>query len=340
MLPLSTLPETNPRIRIASVSNRKTLSPTPSPLARGLDRFATRLLFAKGEAPFDFSSPRGEPALVAPDSISWQVFKNPLALFVGGVAAVILEFAEPRVRAGVWEHSSFRTNPLARLQRTGMAAMMTVYGPRRAALAMIAHVTALHYRVVGTSPEGWAYRANDPELLTFVHATALFGFGQAFSRYVRPLSSHEWDRFCAEGLASAAAYGATGAPANFAALEQCLAEMESNLSSSPILEEFLAIMGGVSLLPLALKPLQRLFVRAAIDIVPPAYRTKTALGPHRGLHSCEKRLIRRIATFADTLPLPSLPPAQSCRRLDLPADYLYHRPVETGAQTANILIGK
>ncbi|HYE43013.1 MAG TPA: oxygenase MpaB family protein, partial [Caulobacteraceae bacterium] len=60
----------------------------------------------------DFASPPGEPAMAAPDSVSWQVFKNPLTLFVGGVAAVILELAEPRVRAGVWDHSSFRRDPL------------------------------------------------------------------------------------------------------------------------------------------------------------------------------------------------------------------------------------
>jgi uncharacterized protein (DUF2236 family) len=56
----------------------------------------------------DFRQPAGEPALAAPDSVSWRVFKNPVSLFVGGVTAVILELAEPRVRTGVWEHSSFR----------------------------------------------------------------------------------------------------------------------------------------------------------------------------------------------------------------------------------------
>src|SRR5207237_581182 len=57
---------------------------------------------------FDFCAPPGEAALVAADSISWRIFKNPVALFIGGVAAVILELAEPRVRTGVWEHTSFR----------------------------------------------------------------------------------------------------------------------------------------------------------------------------------------------------------------------------------------
>jgi uncharacterized protein (DUF2236 family) len=45
---------------------------------------------------------------VAPDSVSWSVFKNPVSLFIGGVTAVIMELADPRVRTGVWEHTSFR----------------------------------------------------------------------------------------------------------------------------------------------------------------------------------------------------------------------------------------
>ena len=59
-------------------------------------------------AQFDFRTPAGEPALCAPDSVSWRVFKNPIALAVGGVAAVLLEFADPRVRDGVWHYSTSR----------------------------------------------------------------------------------------------------------------------------------------------------------------------------------------------------------------------------------------
>src|SRR4029077_1396180 len=60
---------------------------------------ATRALFDLGDqSSVDFLRPVGEAALVSPDSISWRVFKNPLSLFIGGVAAVIMELAEPRVR--------------------------------------------------------------------------------------------------------------------------------------------------------------------------------------------------------------------------------------------------
>src|SRR5690242_346297 len=138
----------------------------PGPLQSRVSA-ALRAWMEDGGAPrFDFSEPQNEPALVSADSISWRIFKNPIALFIGGVAAVILELAEPRVRTGVWEHTSFRDEPLKRLQRTGLAAMITVYGARSRAEAMIAGVRRLHERVAGTTPAGDRYQANDPELLT------------------------------------------------------------------------------------------------------------------------------------------------------------------------------
>ena len=75
----------------------------PWPLRSSLE-VATRALFDLGDqSSTDFLRPAGEAALVSPDSVSWRVFKNPLSLFIGGVAAVIMELAEPRVRTGVWE---------------------------------------------------------------------------------------------------------------------------------------------------------------------------------------------------------------------------------------------
>ena len=55
-----------------------------------------------------------------------------------------MELAEPRVRTGVWEHTTFRIDPIRRLQRTGLAAMMTIYSARGTAEAMIARVRWMH----------------------------------------------------------------------------------------------------------------------------------------------------------------------------------------------------
>ena len=90
----------------------------PWPLQSSLEAAARALLEPGDRSHIDFSRPIGEAALISPDSVSWRVFKNPLSLFIGGVTAVLMELAEPRVRTGVWEHTTFRLNPIRRLRRT------------------------------------------------------------------------------------------------------------------------------------------------------------------------------------------------------------------------------
>ena len=50
----------------------------------------------------NYREPAGDPGLFGPDSMAWRVHANPVALAIGGVAAVLLELAEPRVRSGGW----------------------------------------------------------------------------------------------------------------------------------------------------------------------------------------------------------------------------------------------
>src|ERR1022692_133496 len=175
----------------------------PYSLQRRLDAAASASLYRTDGRKIDFARPMGEEALVAPDSVSWRIFKNPIALFIGGMAAVILELAEPSVRAGVWEHSSFRKNPMGRLQRTALAAMVTVYGARSIAEPMIAGVVRMHAKVAGRTSEGAAYSARDPRLLCWVQATAVFGFAEAYGRYVDPLSRVDLDALYREGAPAA-----------------------------------------------------------------------------------------------------------------------------------------
>ena len=295
----------------------------PRPLQRRIEATAAALLHPPGGPPVDFATPAGEPALAAPDSVAWRVFKNPVALFVGGVAAVLLELAEPRVRTGVWEHTGFREDPLGRLRRTGLAAMVTVYGPRGVAERMIAGIVGAHEAVRGHTPAGEPYHANDPALLSWVQATAAFGFGEAYSRYVRPLSGAEFDRLLAEGMPAAALYGARGAPASRAGLAALFGA--PRLDPSPILAEFLGIMRRAPVLPPALRPLQGMLVRAAVDLLPPAERACLGLSPREGLRPWERPLLRALGRLADRLVLRDGPAARACLRLGLPADYLYRR---------------
>ncbi|WP_297515550.1 oxygenase MpaB family protein [uncultured Caulobacter sp.] len=272
----------------------------------------------------DFAQPPGEPALAAPDSVSWRVFKNPVALFVGGITAVILELAEPRVRTGVWEHSTFRADPLGRLRRTGLAAMVTVYGARSVAETMIAGVGRQHARVAGATPGGAAYRADDADLLDWVQATASFGFLTAYHALVAPLSEAERDRFHAEAGPAARLYGALGAPACEAAWRARLAATLPSLERSDIVFEFLDLMRAVRIAG-PLSRLQHPLIRAAVGLVPEEVRAVLGLGGEWLPRPFEGAVIRAAARLADRTPIPGAPPYEACRRMGLPGDWLYRR---------------
>jgi uncharacterized protein (DUF2236 family) len=313
-----------------AVANTPIVLPWP---LQGSFETATRALLDPGDqSSVDFSRPAGEHALVSPESVSWRVFKNPVSLFIGGVAAVIMELAEPRVRTGVWEHTTFRVDPIRRLRRTGLAAMVTVYGARSTAEAMIAHVRRMHDKVAGMTSSGEAYCANDPELLNWVHGTAAYGFVQAYHAYVRPLSLQERNCYYAEGITAAALYGAISAPASEAELEILFEATAGRLERSDVVFEFLAIMRSAPILPLLLRPVQHLLVRAAIDLTPRWLQTILGLNGY-GVRRWEAELIRQAGAFADRLVLETSPAVQACRRVRLPAQYLYHTtaaPARTG----------
>ncbi|AZO22457.1 MULTISPECIES: oxygenase MpaB family protein [unclassified Mesorhizobium] len=303
----------------------------PWPLQSLLEA-VTRAVLQPGDLPhIDFSRPIGEAGLVSPDSVSWRVFKNPLSLFIGGVTAVILELAEPRVRTGIWEHTSFRLDPIQRLHTTGLAAMVTVYGPRTMAEAMIARVRRIHDRIEGVTSSGETYHANDPNLLNWVQATAAYGFVQAYHVYVQQFSASERDRYYAEGVPAARLFGATGAPGSEAELEALFHATAGRLERSAIVFEFLAIMCSAPILPLPLRPAQLLLVAAAVDLVPCWVQALLGLTGH-GLHTWESGAVRQAGALADRLVTESSPAVQACRRMRLPADYLYVRRSAIGAR--------
>lgn len=271
----------------------------------------------------DFLNPHGAPALYPPDSLAWQVFKNPVSLFAGGIAAVLLELAEPRVRTGVWGHSIFPTDPLTRIRRTGAATHATVYAPAETATRLIRSVNRMHDRVEGTTPEGMAYHANDPVLLDWVQATVGYGFMEAYSTFVRPFTDAERDRFYAEGEPVARLFGAVGAPRSLAEQRAQFEAMRPHLMDHPIVHEFLGIMKRIPALPLPMRPLQHMMLRAGVDILPEWVQQRLNLGAEWRLKPWERKLLVGLGRFFDRTAIPGTPPVQACQRLGLPKDYLY-----------------
>ncbi len=284
----------------------------------------------------DYTSPAGEPAFAGPESISWQVFKNPVALAVGGICAVLLEFADARIRSGVWDHSVFKTDPIGRSKRTGTAAMVGVYGPQTAARRVIQGVTNMHSRVSGETPSGEAYRALQPELLDWVSATASYGFLVAYDRFVRPLSDADKLKFFAEGETVAGLYGVQTKIRSLADFDAMMRTLLPRFEPHPINTEFLDIMKSGRAAPGVPKRLQSSLVNAAVEILPQDVRARLGLGPDYDLTPAGRIAVKSMARIAESVPDTAGPPAQACERLGLPRSFLWKSEADRARLLASV----
>lgn len=273
----------------------------------------------------DFSSPVGEPALLAPDSVQWRIYKNPIALGIGGIAAVLLEFAEPRIRSGVWDHSTYKADPIGRSRRTGLVAMLACYGPASSAKTVIGSVNRLHGKVKGETPGGEKYRAMDPELLDWVAATASYGFLMAYDRFVHPLSDADKDRFMRDGDAIGREFGARHTPPTVDAFMEMMAALEPRFEPHPIIFEFLDIIQSGRAAPGVPRFLHRAIARASVSLLPAHIRRRLDLGARFDLTRVDRIALKLAGRLADRRIYPQSPPCQASVRLGLPHDYLYRR---------------
>lgn len=274
----------------------------------------------------DFAAPGGAKSLSAPDSMHWRVYKNPVALAIGGVAAVLMEFAEPRIRSGVWDHSTFAKDPLGRSHRTAMAALIGVYAPEAAARRVIQGVNNMHAKIGGQTPTGEPYRALEPDLLNWVAATASYGFLTAYDVFAAPLSEAERKRFYREAAGVAALYGVTHAPRSDADFSAMLERLAPRFEPHDIVRQFLAIVESGRGAP---APAGRTLARAAVSILPAGVRAVLELGARYDLGRTETHIIKGLAALAERTPIPGSPPVQASRRLGLPANFLFR---SAGAQ--------
>jgi uncharacterized protein (DUF2236 family) len=102
--------------------------------------------------------------------------------------------------------------------------------------------------------------------------------------------------------------------------------MRPRLVASPNIFELLEIMEHVPILPVPARPVQRVLLKAAAEILPIWRRERLGLGPRWTLRTTVCAVVRALALASDRLILQPCPAIQSCRRLGLPDTYLYrHR---------------
>src|SRR4051812_46054784 len=124
-----------------------------------------------------------------PDDAMIRQVSGEVILLLGGGRALLMQLAHPQVAAGVADHSGFAEDPYGRLRRTLDATYTIVFGTEAEADLVARQLFAVHERVTGPD-----YRANDPELLMWVHATLVDTALRVHARFLRPLRPKDAER--------------------------------------------------------------------------------------------------------------------------------------------------
>lgn len=140
-------------------------------------------------------------------------------LLIAWLRAILLQFAHPLIAAGVAAHSTFRGSPMAafaRLRQTVNAMLALTFGTEVEREAALDGIRLIHRRVHGVLPDphgsfaaGTRYSAEDPALLTWVHATLIESMVLLYEQLVAPLTPGERDRYCEDAAEFAVALGAS-----------------------------------------------------------------------------------------------------------------------------------
>jgi uncharacterized protein (DUF2236 family) len=213
---------------------------------------------------------RGRPA--APGTLSWQTNGPRPSAPAAGVAAIIMEVLHPSVMAGVFQQSTYETEPLKRAKNTLGYVLRTTFGNTEAATAVIEHVKHVHGFIEGTRPDGVPYRALDPELVAWVHTCIPWAIMEAFHRYRRPLTTAERDRYLAEQAPIGLMGGAEWVPGSMAELEEYVERMRPLMGVNEQTRRFIDFLAGDSSGDFALGPRKQLEARlghaASMSLMP------------------------------------------------------------------------
>lgn len=217
----------------------------------------------------DYDSPKGDPGLFNPDAVCWRIHSDFPAMLCGGISALMLQMLHPLALAGVWDHSNFREDMLGRLRRTSQFVAATTFAPKAEAQRLIERVKKIHSSVVGTTADGIAYSAEDPHLLTWVHACEVYSFMQGYLRYRNPaLSTAIQDAYYEEVALVAELLGADGIPRSSAEIERYFNSMRSELRFDTRTAQVMQALFNAPAPSTLTKPIGRTMTAAGFDLLP------------------------------------------------------------------------
>jgi uncharacterized protein (DUF2236 family) len=215
-----------------------------------------------------FKSPVGDPGLFGPHSVVWKVHADFSAMMVGGLSSLMIQALHPRALAAVWDHSNFREQLKARLGRTALFVAATTYGGIAMATQSIQRVNAIHAKIEGVDLQGQPYKANEPDLLRWVHLVETVSFLYAYQHLaLRPLSVSDCNKYVVEMNKVGEMLGATHLPNTLSDLQQAISQYESVLTFDQRTRETLQSIENYSV-GFTEKPFFALILKSSFDIMP------------------------------------------------------------------------
>jgi uncharacterized protein (DUF2236 family) len=188
-----------------------------------LIRRSIREMVGGGGPPVAFLEPAGDRGLFGPESIAWKVHADFISMMIGGISSLVLQALHPKALAGVWDHSSFREDLKGRLGRTAFFIAATTYGSNEMATNAIHRVNQIHQKVTGFDEFNEPYRADDPELLAWVHLTETRSFMRSYESYrSETLHTHAKDQYFLEMKMLGEKLGAINLPTSYAGTEHAI----------------------------------------------------------------------------------------------------------------------
>jgi uncharacterized protein (DUF2236 family) len=214
-----------------------------------------------------------DPGLFGPGSVAWRIHRDP-AFGVGGIAALFHEALHPVAMAAVDQHSDFSHNAWVRLWSTTEWLFTVIFGSTLAAEAAGAHVRKLHERIHGVDPvTGRPYRADDPDLLLWIHAVSVDYALRSYEAYAYRLSSNDADRFVREMKAQArlVALDEDVAPSSVAELRGYLAGMRPQWRMTDSAYGFFRAFLQAKM-PVSMRPIWLVHLVGMVAVFPPEVR--------------------------------------------------------------------
>lgn len=227
-----------------------------------------------------------DPGLFGPGSAVWAVHGG-MSTIPAGVRALLVQALHPGALAGVHDHSRYREDPLGRLAGTIRWIFTVSYGSAGQATAASDWVLRLHERVTGRylDRNGIAhdYRANDPDLLAWVHMAFADSFLAAALAWGDPIPGGP-DAYVREWAAAGELMGVQDPPRTAAAMRDRLAAFDEAgiLERTARTDEVVRFIRRPPLFPV-LKAGYPVLFDGAVGTLPPRFRELLGLrAPHLG----------------------------------------------------------